>query len=268
MRKWWLGAEILRELVEELHLLGREVERVGLLGLHHRLDLVLAGHRLDGGASLDVGDEQGECLVNPVAPGRDRAAVHTAGVIPAGHGQFGGAAADGLLRILVRVIKARRVGADGESPGHDGATGGDEPLFHFPLADGCAEPCDEHRRHDEEEIIGHLRVVALQLQGAEERREGRAGQVFAAVEQGQAADGRRDVGQGDELPYVPGPYQDYEIRREAPGDGAEQGLMPFEPHAHAHYEEAYHHGEEQVGRRRKPQHVGLSDPGEHAVGRI
>ena len=54
-------------------------------------------------------------------------------------------------------------------------------------------------------------MVALQLQGAEERRHSRTGKVAPPVEEDDAADGGGNVGEGDEFPDMSRPYDYDEI---------------------------------------------------------
>ncbi len=152
----------MRELREELHLFRGEGQVVGLVGIGKRLEDGLVGHWLDGGASFYIGDEKGKCLIDTIAPCGYRRAVHASGGGGAvGGSKVGGASAHCLLGILPRIVEACGIGGYGESAGPDHAECGCPPRFHLMLAGSRPEPCQNHRHHHEEEIIGHLRVVAL-----------------------------------------------------------------------------------------------------------
>ena len=71
------------------------------------------------------------------------------------------------------------------------------------------EICDYQRRYDEQEIVGHLRMVGGKLKHGEERRKSAAGKVTPAVAHHDSGYRGRHVGKRGEFPDMPGAY-DYE----------------------------------------------------------
>ena len=141
-------------------------------------------------------------------------------------------------------------------------------MLHLLLADSDHEPSQDKSRHDEEEIVGHLGVIALQLQGSKESSQRRTGEVFAAIKQRQPADGGWYICQGDKLPDMSRADQDYEIGGESPCHSPEERDIPLHLHAEPHDEEAHHHDKEQIGGIRQTEHKDLAHPVEPTIGLI
>ena len=64
-------------------------------------------------------------------------------------------------------------------------------------------------------------MVRHNLQGHEECRQQSSRQALAPIAKHHTCDGRRNIGQGDELPDVTGRNDDEEVGRECPDDGSE-----------------------------------------------
>ncbi len=111
-------------------------------------------------------------------------------------------------------------------------------------------------------------MVAGYLHHCKQRSQSRPYQITPLITQHHAGYRRRYVGQRDELPYMPGTYDDDEIARKSVGYGPGKGHIPPHPHGHQQYEETGHHHKHQIGRRRKSQPHHRIDPPEHAVRRI
>ena len=90
-------------------------------------------------------------------------------------------------------------------------------------------------------------MIGVELHHGEERQHGCSAYVAAAVDQHQAGDCRRDVGECDEFPYMSGAYDDDEVGRESPGDRAKQSIVPAHLHHEKQDEEAEHHHKQQIG---------------------
>ena len=202
-----------------LGLSGAVVELVVALEVFHSFAVNDGG----GAAALVVGDEERERFVHAVAPRRDIVAVQAVGGflrVLLGSGQFG-LAAHRLLGIFIGVVDVGQVGRHAEHAGQGCHERSLEPVAPFPL-DARLHAVGEHEEeHHEEEIVGHLQVVAHDLERREEGGHCPTPQVFPAVAEHEASDGRGNEGQGHHLPEVARSDDNQEVRRESPDDGTQ-----------------------------------------------
>ena len=243
-----LIAEVLRELGENLGILA--VHLAGIDHLLHLLDVAQGQHAvvtvlgLDGGATLAVGDEQGEGLVLAIAPLGDivlvKASLGGLGIdgVLALRGEFAVTAAHGLLGVLISKVQVGRVGGQSQQGGDGQRHRGDAPAAHLLVHDGLDQIGDDQRHDDEHRVVGHLHVVAGQLQGCKEGGNGSATQVLAAIAPHDASNGGRDVGQHHQFPDVAGSHQDEEVTRESIPDGTQHSIVPLDLKGQHQQEEA------------------------------
>ena len=118
------------------------------------------------------------------------------------------------------------------------------------------------------EIIGHLHVVARNLEHGEQSRQCTAREIASAVGKHHSGYGGRYIGQCIELPYVSGAYDDYEVGRHAVGNSANQRKIPSYPHGQQQDKESHHHYKQQIDRRGQPQPIGRAHCRYHLGGRI
>ena len=82
---------------------------------------------------------------------------------------------------------------------------------------------DDQEEHHKEEIVGHLWVVAIELQTGEEGSDECTPQVFAAIGEHQTGDGGGNETECGNFPQVTSGNDDEEIARERPSHGTEGG---------------------------------------------
>ena len=121
------------------------------------------------------------------------------------------------------MVEVGEVTTQAEQTGNDDRRGGLQPLFQTALPQGTDEEADDEECHDEEEIVGHLQVVADELEGGEEGCNRHAFEEFPAIAENQTGDGGRDESERQHFPEVTGGNDDEEIGGERPhhrtGDG-------------------------------------------------
>ena len=189
-------------------------------------------------AAFEVGHQERERLVDPVAPLGDvvarqsvgalcRGSIGGFGLFGRGRGEFG-LAAHRLFRVLPRVVEIRQVDRRRQEATHHEGAGGFRPAAEGFAAQGLNAVGHCHEEHDKQEVVSHLQVVGCNLQGGKKRRDGRAPQVFAAIGQHQAGDGGRNEAEGVHLPEVSGGDDDEKITRKRPCRRAESREQRFE----------------------------------------
>ena len=108
-----------------------------------------------------------------------------------------------------------------------------------------------HKSHDNKhEVIGHLDVVAGNLEHCKQRRQRAAREITPPVTQHYTRDCGRYIGERYEFPYMTRTDYDEEIGRESIGYGTRQGKIPLNLHGQKQDEKSHHHGEYKIGRRR------------------
>ena len=118
-------------------------------------------------------------------------------------------AAHSLLAVFVGVVKAWQIRSHGDYGSHGKHACRLEPSLDGLVLVMLYEICDYQRRYDEQEIVGHLRMVGGKLKHGEERRKSAAGKVTPAIAHHDSGYRRRHIGEGGEFPDMPGSY-DYE----------------------------------------------------------
>ena len=153
------------------------------------------------------------------------------------------------------MVQVGGIDSHSQQAGHDHHAGGLPPACRLLLPDGLNQIGHRHQQHHRQEVIGHLYVVGQDLQCEEERRHQPAPQVFAAIAPHQARDGRRDIGQSEQFPNVPGPDDDEEIGREGPQDRSQRRHPDLEIERPQQDVESQQHDEHIHDVGRKPQLV-------------
>ncbi len=171
-------------------------------------------------AALDVGNQQREALGAAIAPAYNLLVRHTArgtrsvrvgGCRCCGVRRQFALAALRLFAVFIGIVQARGIGAHSQQSGTGQHRRSREPAAHTAGAPCLPQIGQRHRRHHEEEVVAHLRMVGGQLEHGEDARHGRAREIASAIAQHQAADCGRDIGQGHEFPYVAGTYDNDKI---------------------------------------------------------
>ena len=186
-------------------------------------------HQRERGAALGVGDEQGPCLADAVAPLGDIVAVQSAaGLVGSILLHQLALSAHRLLAILPRVIEVRDVDADTEGSTHGTGRRSLPEVSHLLLLHRIGQPRQHHEEDDEQIVIGHLHVVGIHLEGRKDGRHDESPQIPAAVGQHQSGYHRRQIGQRHHLPDVASGNDDEEIAAEGPYHRAQCSQIPPE----------------------------------------
>ena len=101
-----LIAEILRELIDKLQLLGRQILESIDVDISHGEELILSSHRFDGCPTLHVREKKCECFIHAITPRGDVATLHTSGVVATRSGKFSGTTTHCFFGIFVGIIEA------------------------------------------------------------------------------------------------------------------------------------------------------------------
>ena len=199
------------------------------------VEFLETGHRFHAGhvddarraAALIAGHEEREGFVDAVAPSGDVAAVEAVGRLFFLHaarrnGEFA-LAAHGFLGVSVGVVEVRQIGRHAEQSCHEchgrALQEGGQRAAHK----GIDAVAKHEETDDEEEIIGHLHVVAQHLESGEECRDGRAAPIFPPHAEHHAADGGRNESEREGFPQVAGRDDDEEIGGKSPHQRTERG---------------------------------------------
>ena len=108
----------------------------------------------------------------------------------------------GLPGVFICVVQRGGIGAKSKRADTYGYARGGHPAAHALHADSLDQIGHSHYRHRQTEIIGHLRVVGVELQHGEETKHGGASQTASAVQEHEARYCRRNIAQREKLPYV------------------------------------------------------------------
>ena len=177
-------------------------------------------------AAFEVGHEEGERLVHAIAPLRDVVALQSAG----GRFAIGGLRLRGefslsthrLFGVFPRVVEVGEVDERTEQSAHHHSGSGFAPMAQRSLSHCVNAIGHDDEEHREEEIVGHLDVVAQHLQGGEQPRDNQSPEVFAAIGEHQSGDGGRDEGEGIDLPNVSCRDDNQKVGRERPRRSAKR----------------------------------------------
>ena len=90
-------------------------------------------------------------------------------------------AAHTLFTVLIGMIQIGKIDADTQNSGNDQYTGCLDPLAYTMLAHSLNQISQSHQQHHRQEIITHLDVVRINLQGGKESRYHSTGNIFAAI---------------------------------------------------------------------------------------
>ena len=187
---------------------------VEFLETWHRLH---AGHVDDArrAAALIAWHEEREGFIDAVTPGGDVTAVEAVGRLfflcaARRDGEFA-LAAHGFLGVRVGVVEVRQIGRHAEQSCHECHGRALEEGGQCVAHEGIDAVEKHEEADDEEEIIGHLHVVAQHLESGEECRDGRAAPIFSPHAEHHAADGGRYEGEREGFPQVSGGDDDEEI---------------------------------------------------------
>ena len=184
------------------------------------------------GTTLRIGNQQRPCLVNAIAPLRDIVAVQTAAGLVGRvllH-QLAGAA-HRLLAIAPRMVEVRQIQTDTYQRTNHTHRSCLQQVFPCGLALAPESLDDEgydHRRDDEQIVIGHLHVIGLHLEGSKDGRHHEAPQILPTIGQHDTANQGRQISQRHHLPQVTSGNDDEEIAGEGPHDGSQRGQIPTE----------------------------------------
>ena len=114
------------------------------------------------------------------------------------------------------MIEVGGVEADGYDGSGDHTTCRLEEGDHLPLAHGHYEVGNDYGEVYSEEVVGHLYVVGLYLQGGKQGCDQGAEQVFPLIAQDYASNSRRNIGQSHHFPYMTCSNDDKEVAGESP----------------------------------------------------
>ncbi len=125
------------------------------------------------GTTLGVGYQQGPCLSDAVAPCCDIAALQSAvglvGRIFCLLRQLA-LATHTLLAVFPGVVEVTHVDTNTQDATYGKACCSTQPLLEGLLADGIDKISQTHEAYNKEVVIGHLHVIAENLQGCEDTR--------------------------------------------------------------------------------------------------
>ena len=130
-------------------------------------------------------------------------------------------ASHGFFAISIGVVEVRNVGCHTDEGCHYQYGACTEELRQRLVAPRLLEVRSYKEEDDEKEVVRHLYVVRRYLQGDEQGCDDASQQQLAPVGKYDTRYGWRHIGQCDELPDVPGGYQDEEVGRERPHDSSQ-----------------------------------------------
>ena len=162
---------------------------------------------LDAGrtATFEVGNHQSECFIDAITPLCDVVAVESAGGTGSAFGIVGSACSSlggsscGSLRdfrrskgefalathrlfgILPSVVHVGEIHQQSHQTTHNHNSGGLEPLRPRAFARSFHTIGNDQEEHHKEEIVGHLWVVAIELQTSEQGGDKCAPEIFATI---------------------------------------------------------------------------------------
>ena len=119
------------------------------------------------------------------------------------------------------MIKVRNIqgnGYQGTCHAHAGCL---QEMCHSLLPDGFHQIGDNHKQNGEQEIVGHLHMIGIHLEGGKNGRQKQSPQVFTPIGKHDTRYHRRQIGQCPYFPDVAGSNDDKEIGRECPYDGTQ-----------------------------------------------
>ena len=119
------------------------------------------------------------------------------------------------------MVKIGKIQHDAYQRTYHTDSSGFQEMRHLLLADSLHKIGNDHKEDGEQEIVGHLHMVGIDLKGSEDSRHQQSPQVFAAVSQHHTRNHRRQIGQGPHFPDMSGCNDDKEIAGESPYDGTQ-----------------------------------------------
>ena len=162
------------------------------------------------------------------------------------------------------MVQVAQVDADAQQSSDCKAGAAAQPLAQGLFPNGVNEVCQYHKSHYEKEIVGHLDVVAQDLQSGEDARKRDAPQVTPLIAERHTGNGGRDEAQCEQFPDMSGGDDDEIVTAESPKDCAQRCHPNAEVKRTQHNVKAQQHHEHIGGHFRQSQLVDAFDIAQRA----